>query len=133
MYVTAPLPTPALLPVIFIQFTLLVACHAHCPDAVTFIVPAPPLAEKSANRGEIEFVQASLRPPFWITEKTLPPIIKAPARGFPVKFSLTSKVTAPFPLPAFEDVMTIQLSALVADQGQFKVVFKLTLPDPPLA
>lgn len=51
-----------------------------------------------------------------------------------MKFSLTSKVTAPFPLPAFDDVITIQLSALVADQAQLTgVVVKLALPDPPLA
>jgi hypothetical protein len=93
-------------------------------------LPLPPPAWKELLVGVIEYVQFSTDPPNWTTLSVWPPTKIAPCRVPPVKFSLTSYVTNPLPLPLPAEVMIIQFSPVVASQlhPPGAVTFMLQLP-----
>jgi hypothetical protein len=49
--VTAPLPMPPLSEVMVIQPTLLVALQMHSSEAITVVLPLPPMLEKLCDTG----------------------------------------------------------------------------------
>lgn len=92
-----PLPLPDAPDAIVIHEALLTAVHEQVEaDAVTVIVPVPPLASKAADVGEIVTVHGGGAAAACVTVKVCPAIEAVPVRAAPV---LAAVVTTTLPLP----------------------------------
>ena len=65
-------------------------------------------------------------------EKVWPAIFKVPVREGP-PLAITEKATLPLPVPLVPEVIPIQLSLLLAVQGQLLPAVTVTFPLPPAA
>src|SRR5687767_12537663 len=99
------------------QLRVLVVFQAHpAAEAVTLMLPVPPLAPKLWLVGEIEKVHGG-GAPAWLTANVWPATVKEPLREDVAVLPATEYVAVPLPVPP-PDVMVTQVSGLVAVHEQ---------------
>jgi len=127
---TVPFPVALLPEVMVIQLALLVAVQLQPPEAVTLTTLGPPDQLIVWLVGEIEYMHDPGGD--CVTVNVCPAMVIVPVRWLVPVLAATVKATVPLPVPLLPEVIFIQLTLLVATQGQPLEAITLTLPGPPV-